>query len=84
LELKCIGETQDDSPWPQSTTLNHVLTLSDLAENPVDMMERLLTVLCEKNILDVRDIDRIVSLPSKTIVPADYEPGGDYNPYSPR
>jgi len=78
LKLKAIT---DDNPYAQDIKLDQALRRSDLMTDPAEMMERLLTVLYEKNVLDVRDIDRIVMADGITLVPEDYTPGGSYNPF---
>jgi hypothetical protein len=47
-------------------------------------VENLVTVLLGRNLIDVRDIDRIAGLPVMAIVPEDHGHGGAYNPYGPR
>jgi len=79
VKLKAIT---DDNPFdPRDIDLGNAIARSDIVENPGEMMERLLSVLFEKNILDVRDIDRIVQPDGITLVPEDYTYGGNYNPY---
>jgi len=80
MDIKMKALT-DDSPYPQDITLGTAIARSAINDESGEMMERLLTVLYEKGIVDIRDLDRIVAAPGLTLVPEDYTPGGGYNPY---